>query len=127
MNPLHPALAGLLGYLLGSISFALLLAKQRGVDLRGFGSGNLGATNATRALGRGRGLLVYFLDALKGGGPTWFVLHMGAEGTLAWEAATCAAAGAWLGHVFPLYHGFKGGKGVATLSGGFLVLDPVAV
>ncbi|MDP6942308.1 MAG: glycerol-3-phosphate 1-O-acyltransferase PlsY [Planctomycetota bacterium] len=129
-----PLLSFLGAYLLGSISFALLLAKIRGVNLREIGSGNLGATNAGRALGPGGAVLVYLLDALKGFLPAWFLLNLAAwdsseslPESLRWTCAAWAGFGAWCGHVWPIYHKFKGGKGVATLSGAFLALQPMAV
>lgn len=114
------ALAAAAGYGLGSVSFALLLARARGIDLRQVGSGNLGATNAGRALGRKAGILVYFLDALKGFVPAW----VAARWTGSPDLAVAAGAGAFLGHLWPLWHGFRGGKGVATLSGALLALAP---
>lgn len=120
-TPLVLAAAG--GYALGSVSFALLLARARGVDLRTVGSGNLGATNVARALGRPAGALVYSLDALKGFTPAlagWLATADPAVGV-------AGGAGAFFGHLFPLWHGFRGGKGVATLSGALLALAPLAV
>lgn len=121
------ALAAAAGYGLGSVSFALLLARARGIDLRQVGSGNLGATNAGRALGRKSGVLVYFLDALKGFLPVWLALRWTGSPTVAVEMAVAAGAGAFLGHLWPLWHGFRGGKGVATLSGALLALAPLVV
>jgi len=117
------ALAAVAGYGLGSVSFALLLARARGIDLRQVGSGNLGATNAGRALGRKSGILVYFLDALKGFVPAWLAVQWSGRP----EVAVAAGAGAFLGHLWPVWHGFRGGKGVATLSGALLALAPLAV
>ncbi len=115
--------AAALGYLCGSISFALLIARAKGLDLRQVGSGNAGATNAGRALGRRIGILVYLLDALKGALPAALPLALG------WplEAAVLGGAAAYAGHVWPLYFRFRGGKGVATYSGAMLVLAPTAV
>lgn len=118
-GPLALAAAG--GYALGSVSFALLLARSRGVDLRAVGSGNPGATNVSRALGRRAGLLVYLLDALKGFAPA-------AVAGWGWDdpaLGAAAGAGAFLGHLWPLWHRFRGGKGVATLSGAMLALAPL--
>lgn len=115
-----PALAFLSGYLLGSVSFALLLARARGIDLRAVGSGNLGATNTSRALGAGAGILVFFLDAAKGVVPVLVWRAFEAEEL----AVVLAGAGAYLGHIWPLYLGFRGGKGVATLIGALLALAP---
>ena len=109
-------------YLLGSVSFALLFARLvKGIDLRSVGSGNLGATNAGRTLGKGWGLLIYLLDFLKGFGPTWIGLHALQD----WDAPVATflplpllmGAASFLGHCYPFYLGFKGGKGVATASG----------
>lgn len=119
----HLALASGAGYALGSVSFALLLARARGIDLRQVGSGNLGATNAGRALGRKSGIFVYLLDALKGFLPTWLAIRW----TGSPEVAVAAGAGAFLGHLYPIWHGFRGGKGVATLSGALLALAPLVL
>lgn len=115
------------GYLLGSIPFGFLLARRlAGVDVRHTGSGNIGATNVSRAAGRSLGLLTLLLDAAKGGIPTAaavaFLGSPGAPGS--WAAATGVAA--LLGHVFPVWLGFRGGKGVATALGVFLALTPLA-
>ncbi|MEO0325989.1 MAG: glycerol-3-phosphate acyltransferase [Myxococcota bacterium] len=110
-------------YLLGSVSFGLLAARRAGVNLRAVGSGNTGATNAGRALGKAIGRRVLALDLLKGAvatlGP---VLLTGAS------SGTTAAAGiaAVLGHCFPLFHGFAGGKGAATGAGVLLAAVPLA-
>lgn len=117
------ALAALLaGYLAGSFPTGPLLAGRRGVDLRALGSGNIGATNAARALGWRVGALVLAGDALKGALPVALALTL-APASLAPEAA---AVGAVLGHLFPFTLGFRGGKGVATAFGGFLPLAPLA-
>jgi len=118
---LSPTLAGICaaGYALGSVSFSLLFARWKGVDLRATGSGNPGATNASRAMGKSIGVLVYFLDMAKGFLPAWWAYSRWGV-----EAATLAGASAFLGHIFPLWSGFRGGKGVATLSGAFFALMP---
>lgn len=119
---LIPLLALLSGYALGSVSFALLVVRAKGIDLRQVGSGNLGATNASRALGSGGGLFVFFLDVAKGFVPAalWSL-----TGSL--EAAVLAGLGAYLGHIWPIYFGLRGGKGVATLIGALLWLAPVTL
>ncbi|MAW62319.1 MAG: acyl-phosphate glycerol 3-phosphate acyltransferase [Planctomycetes bacterium] len=117
---MYLALPFLSGYLLGSVSFALLLARARGIDLRSVGSGNLGATNTSRALGSGAGLLVFLLDAAKGAIPVLVWASLDSEPL----AAVLAGAGAYLGHIWPVYLGFRGGKGVATLIGALLALAP---
>jgi acyl phosphate:glycerol-3-phosphate acyltransferase len=110
-------------YLLGSINFALLAAKKKGVDLREQGSGNPGATNAGRVLGKKIGRAVLALDAAKGALPAAAArASFGAEDP--WTAATGFAA--VLGHCYPLWHRFDGGKGAATAAGVLLVLAPPA-
>lgn len=113
---------GLASYLLGSIPFALLIGRMHGVDIRLHGSGNVGATNVVRVLGRGPGILCFVLDFLKGAGPV-LAAHMLA---LPLWAAILAAAAAILGHSRSLFLGFKGGKSVATGAGALVALSPVA-
>jgi glycerol-3-phosphate acyltransferase PlsY len=104
------SLAG--GYLLGSIPFGLVLAKLAGLgDLRQIGSGNIGATNVLRAGGKGVAALTLILDAAKGTAAVLLAARFGEP------AALAAGLGAFLGHVFPAWLGFKGGKGVATYLG----------
>jgi len=113
------------GYLLGAIPFALLAGKLlKGIDLRDHGSGNLGATNALRILGKPAGITVLLLDAAKGGVPVALAPHL-LPSAPAWLPVALAGA-AILGHVFPVYLRFKGGKGVATSAGAFLALYPAA-
>ena len=111
-------------YLLGSISFAIILVRVfRGVDVRHEGSGTAGATNVLRTSGKGLATLTMLLDVGKG---TLAVLLMQAvTHDPRWLGA--AAAAAVLGHVFPVWFGFRGGKGVATAIGGFSALCPLAV
>lgn len=129
-----PALAISLGlivaaYLLGSLSGSLLLGRFRGVDIRTQGSGNAGGTNAFRTQGWRFALGVVVVDIGKGALAAWLALRFApiagpvAPVPLAYAAAFAAA----LGHVWPLWHGFRGGKGVGTLLGGILVLWPAAV
>ena len=110
------------GYLMGSISFAVLLVRWKtGKDIRTEGSGNAGATNVLRAHGKAMGLLVALLDVAKGAAAVLLVRLVTADP----RAAAAAAFAAILGHVFPLYYGFRGGKGVATAVGAFLALAPL--
>jgi glycerol-3-phosphate acyltransferase PlsY len=128
-----PTLAALLcllaTYLLGAVPFALLAGKLRGIDLREHGSGNVGATNALRVLGKGPGLTVLLLDLSKGALPVLLLpqllvaLELPPPGWL----PPALAGTAILGHVFPIYLRFKGGKGVATSAGAFLALHPPAL
>jgi len=117
--------AGLLAasYLLGSVSFSLVVVwALRRIDLRTLGSGNAGATNVLRASGRWPALLVLLLDIGKGIVPVRVAQQLGAPA----EVAAGAGLAAIVGHVFPVFFGFRGGKGVATGSGVFLALVPLA-
>jgi glycerol-3-phosphate acyltransferase PlsY len=118
-----------LGYLSGSIPVGYLIGKSKGVDLRTVGSGNIGATNCGRVLGRKWGLTCFFLDVLKGTGPVvgtgWAMglMRSDLEPSGAWMWLAVAVA-AMLGHIFPVWLGFKGGKGVATGLGVVLGVYP---
>ncbi|MAZ92323.1 MAG: acyl-phosphate glycerol 3-phosphate acyltransferase [Maricaulis sp.] len=130
MSPdLACVLAVLVAYLLGAIPFGLVVGKAwKGIDIRQHGSGNLGATNALRVLGKPVGVTVLLLDALKGAGPVLAFPALLARLELpppGWLPAALALA-AILGHVFPVYLRFKGGKGVATSAGAFGALHPPA-
>ena len=114
----------IVAYLIGSIPFALLLSRRFGeADLRRVGSGNLGAANVMRASGVTAGLLVAALDMTKGAASVWLAAR-GSAG-----AALPAAAGlaAIIGHIYPVWLRFRGGKGVATACGVFAVLTPLAL
>jgi acyl phosphate:glycerol-3-phosphate acyltransferase len=106
-------------YLVGSIPVGLLLARMKGQDPRKIGSGNIGATNVMRSSGKAIGILTLLGDALKGFLPTALFLYFGAS----YEIVSAAALAAFLGHIFPVYLGFKGGKGVATALGIFIALS----
>lgn len=115
-------------YLLGSIPFGLLIARAHGIDLRKVGSGNIGATNVSRALGKKWAYVCFMLDLAKGLMPMLLATAWGlVDETVSvtqlgmWLAVGCASI---LGHVFPIYLGFKGGKGVATSLGVVLGLWP---
>lgn len=116
-----------LGYLLGSVSGSLFLGRMRGVDIRTQGSGNAGGTNAFRTQGPWFGLSVGLIDVGKGALAAWLggLSVAGSQPTLTITLLTSAAAAA--GHVWPLYHGFRGGKGVAVVIGVLLVLWPSAL
>lgn len=109
-----------LAYLLGTFPSALLIARSRGIDIMESGSGNPGATNVSRLMGRKLGILVFVLDGLKGSiaGATGYLIAGYAGGF----PLVCAAV---LGHVFPVTRKFKGGKGVATAGGGMATLYPL--
>jgi acyl phosphate:glycerol-3-phosphate acyltransferase len=118
------AALALLGYLLGSIPFGFLVARAvRGVDVRTAGSGNTGATNVARVVGVGPGLLVLALDAAKG---ALSVLVAREVAPLSPRVQALAGLAAVVGHVAPVWLGFKGGKGVATALGVLTVLVPAA-
>lgn len=112
-------LAGVLGYLLGSIPFGIVMARLFGLgDLRKVGSGNIGATNVLRTGNKLAAFLTLVLDAGKGG-----IAVLLARVLLAEDAAQVAGMAAFLGHLFPVWLGFKGGKGVATFLGTLLALS----
>lgn len=122
MNPLALFLC-LLAYLLGSLSFAVLLVRAKtGKDIRAEGSGNAGATNVLRAYGKKLGAAVAAADILKGTAAVLLVRLVTADP----RYAAAAGFAAVLGHVFPVFYGFRGGKGVATAVGAFLALAPLA-
>lgn len=123
---MHAVIAVAVSYLLGSISFGLVLARLRGVDLRSTGSGNVGATNAARAMGKRWGVLVMVLDALKAVVPLLVGALLFAEDPARDTILAAMATAAFLGHLYPIFHGFAGGKGVATAFGIFLTLEPKA-
>ncbi len=113
-------------YLLGSIPFGLIIAAVHGKDLRTIGSGNIGATNLSRALGKKWAYLCFFLDAAKGMAPVSAVVYIFSSPPSIAQLLLALAVGcaAVLGHIFPVYLKFKGGKGVATSFGVALGLWP---
>jgi len=114
-----------LGYLSGSVPYGLVLPKLLlGVDVRTIGSGNIGATNAARAGGKAMGVAVFLLDVAKAVVPLLVARAVLGEGATLWVMATAVAA--FAGHLFPVWLGFKGGKGVATAFGIFVVFSPWA-
>ncbi len=127
---LYPAAALLLAYLIGAIPFGLLIGLARGTDVRTCGSGNIGATNVFRSVGKGWGSLALLLDALKGLLPA--LLFPLAVATLTETAPDhtlrlfcgCAAVA---GHNWPVYLRFKGGKGIATTAGALIGIAPAAL
>ena len=119
-------LAGGLAYALGSVSFAVLVSKVMGLnDPRTYGSKNPGATNVLRSGSKAAAIATLLLDAAKGGVPLVLIRMYGAPWGLESEALALVALGAFLGHLFPLYFRFQGGKGVATALGVLLGLDGV--
>ena len=119
----------IIAYLVGSIPFGYLIVRSKGGgDIRQTGSGGTGATNVSRRAGKAAGVVTLLLDALKGAAAVIIAQLMFAGPTSAIDWAGAAAAIAvMVGHIFPVWLGFRGGKGVATGVGVFLVLAPVAV
>lgn len=115
-------LAVLLGYLAGSVPFAFLLARRAGVDVRVAGSGNVGAANVLRTSGLWRGVVVMSLDVAKGAAAIALAQLANASGAL----VALSGAAAIVGHVYPVWLRFHGGKGVAVAAGVFGVLTPAA-
>ncbi len=124
MTGLSVFLLTLLSYLIGSIPFGLLIAKTRGKDIRTLGSGNIGATNVLRCLGKPLGITCFVLDVLKGFMPALLFPGLGNCGA---EFGILFGAAAILGHNFPVFLKFKGGKGIATSAGVLLGVAPLAV
>lgn len=127
---LYVVLMIVLSYVMGSIPTSIIAAKLlKGIDIREHGSGNAGATNAFRVLGWKTGLVVLLIDMLKGWIPTVWFAQLGADG-MGWEYTTSqmvAGISAVFGHIWTLFAGFKGGKGVGTGAGVLIGLAPVAV
>jgi acyl phosphate:glycerol-3-phosphate acyltransferase len=116
-------LAILTAYLLGAIPFGYLLTRfTTGKDVRSEGSGNIGATNVLRAAGRGAAIATLVLDMAKGFAAVWIAGRL-TGGSSGWMAD--AALAVMVGHAFPIFLGFKGGKSVATFTGAFLYLTPI--
>ena len=115
-------LAVVAAYLMGSIPFAQLLSTRRGIDLRRVGSGNVGATNVLRTLGVRPAVLAMMLDAVKGTVAVLIAQRL----TNGVAAPVAAGLASMIGHVYPVWLRFRGGKGVATAAGAFAVLTPVA-
>jgi glycerol-3-phosphate acyltransferase PlsY len=117
-------------YLLGSIPFGYLAGRLVGIDIRQAGSGNVGATNVVRVLGKGYGYPVFALDVLKGFAAVKIAMLMAPGGPPEWNSpemfGILAAVSSVLGHLYPPWLKFRGGKGVATSAGALLALTPVA-
>ena len=126
MTFLLSLLAAFAAYLVGSLSFDVIVSRIMGLtDPRTYGSGNPGATNVLRSGNRAAAVLTLLLDALKGYVPVALVVHFGARyGLGEWTIALVAVA-AFLGHLWPAFFHFKGGKGVATAAGALLGIDPL--
>jgi glycerol-3-phosphate acyltransferase PlsY len=133
MDALAAALLVIGAYLLGSIPMGLLIGKKMGVDVRTQGSGNIGATNVARTVGKKVGILVLLLDALKGAMPIALYIGLELDTRIDLGAAldpylfTAVGLAPIIGHCFPVWLRFRGGKGVATALGVFLVAEPVSL
>ena len=112
-------------YLFGATPWGFIIGKMKGIDIRKHGSGNIGATNVTRTLGGGLGKLCFLLDTLKGFIPV-FCASMLVKDSQVDSAMIIATLATVLGHMFPLYLKFKGGKGISTTGGALLALAPGA-
>jgi glycerol-3-phosphate acyltransferase PlsY len=122
--PLPSIIAIVLSYLLGSLSFAVIVSKSLGMaDPRSYGSKNPGATNVLRSGNKAAALATLLLDALKGWVPVFLVHQLGDEFGMGPGTAALAGLAAFLGHLYPVFFGFQGGKGVATAAGALLGID----
>ncbi len=115
------AAAALAGYLIGSVNLSIIFSRLKGADIRTVGSGNAGATNTLRTMGKGFAAAVFIFDILKGFLPAFVLTKM-----FLTHQAYVYAVFAVVGHCFPLYFGFKGGKGVSTAIGALLAIAPQA-
>jgi len=123
MNFLFP----LIGYFVGAVPFGLVFSKMAGIDVRTEGSKNIGATNVNRVLGKKLGFLTLVCDCLKGFLPMYLAAYFLPESETRELVVAVSGIMAVIGHMFPVYLKFKGGKGVATSLGVFLFLQPLAV
>ncbi len=122
LDAVSTAIAAIFGYLLGTIPFGLILTRMAGLgDVRKIGSGNIGATNVLRTGNKKLAAATLLLDALKGTAAAFIASYWGVE------AGIAAGFAAFLGHLFPVWLGFKGGKGIATYIGVLLGLAPLIV
>ena len=125
MPTLYPALATVLAYLIGSLSFAVIVSRTMGLsDPRSYGSGNPGATNVLRSGNKTAAVLTLLLDALKGFVPVALVNEVGARVGLGEGTLALVGLAAFVGHLWPVFFHFRGGKGVATAAGVLFGLNP---
>lgn len=123
---LLPLLAALAGYLIGSLSFAVIVSRAMGLsDPRSYGSGNPGATNVLRSGNKAAAILTLVFDALKGYLPVLAVFIWGKPHGLEEGTAALVGLAAFVGHLWPVFFKFKGGKGVATAAGVIFALNPI--
>jgi acyl phosphate:glycerol-3-phosphate acyltransferase len=125
METFYPTIAAIAAYLIGSLSFAVIVSRALGIaDPRTYGSGNPGATNVLRSGNKTAAILTLLLDALKGFGPVFWVQQFGAAHGLGDGTAALVGLAAFVGHLWPVFFHFKGGKGVATAAGVLLGINP---
>ena len=118
-------IVAVVAYLIGSVSFAVIVSAAMGLeDPRSYGSGNPGATNVLRSGSKKAAILTLIGDAFKGWLPVWFVVHFGARFGLDDTSVAIASVAVFLGHLYPIFFRFQGGKGVATAAGVLLALNP---
>ena len=122
INPEQKILLIIISYLLGSISTSIILCRIKKIDITKIGSGNAGATNTLRALGKKYGTFVLILDFIKGLLPVLIARYLDSNSMI---LPACCAFASVLGHVFPIYFSFKGGKGAATFIGAIFVIFPI--
>ena len=126
MSTAYPLLATLAAYLVGSLSFAVIVSRLMGLnDPRSYGSGNPGATNVLRSGNKAAAVATLLLDALKGYVPVLLAVVYGPAFGLGEGTVAMVGLAAFLGHLWPVFFGFKGGKGVATAAGVLLALNPL--
>ena len=126
ITPFLPALTALAAYLVGSLSFAVIVSRAMGLsDPRTYGSGNPGATNVLRSGSKAAAVLTLGLDALKGFVPVLLAVHLGPRYGLGEGTVALVALAAFLGHLYPVFFHFRGGKGVATAAGTLFGIDPL--
>ena len=124
----RPVVVVIIAYLLGSIPFGYLIVRSKiGADIRETGSGGTGATNVSRRAGKAAGIITLVLDALKGSVAVLIARFVVGPSLPAEWIVTAAAIAVIVGHIFPVWLGFRGGKGVATGVGVFLILAPIAL
>ena len=122
IKPEYHILLIILSYLIGSISTSIIICKYKKIDIRKIGSGNAGATNTVRALGKKYGAIVLFMDMLKGVLPTVIAKLITPESVF---LPVCCSFAVVLGHMYPIYFSFQGGKGAATIIGTIYVIFPI--
>ena len=122
ISPEQKILLIILAYLLGSLSISIIICKIKKIDIRAIGSGNAGATNTLRALGKKYAIVVLIADIIKGIIPTMIASNLSPDSLML--PMLCAFA-VVIGHVFPIYFSFKGGKGAATIIGTIIIIFPI--